>query len=163
MNREELFQKLCGILLGFIMGALLLFVAVTMGGCSKRVVYVPQTSEVSKADTVRQIAVRVDSVWLRDSVYVERASGVTGDTIRIEHYRDRVQERLRVDTVYKARVDSVAVREPYPVEVVKEVNKVKGWQWALMAVGIVALMSVLLYVLYRYHRRYKERFGGFDC
>lgn len=149
MNKEEIFQRLCEIFVGFVVGAVLLFVAATMGGCSKRVVYVPQSSEASKADTIREFAMRIDSVWLRDSVYVERSSGLSGDTIRIEHYRDRVQERLRVDTVYRARTDSVAIREPYPVEVVKEVNRIKSWQWVLMSVGIVALIIAAIGIISR--------------
>lgn len=147
MSKEGIFQRLCEIFAGFVVGAVLLFVAVTMGGCSRKVVYVPTESRVVNADTIRQVATRTDSVWLRDSVYVERVSGLTGDTIRMEVYRDRYRDRLRVDTIYRARIDSVAVREPYPVEVVKEVNRIKSWQWALMAVGIVALIPAGVWIV----------------
>lgn len=106
-------------------------------GCT-RTIYEPLDRVVYKTDTLRQTNVRIDSIIERDSVAVY----VKGDTVRITQYRDRLRWRDRVDTVYKARVDTTRVEVPVAVE--KELSR---WEKLKMDFGGLALGGVLVLVL----------------
>lgn len=106
-------------------------------GCT-RTIYEPLDRVVYKTDTLRQTNVRIDSIIERDSVAVY----VKGDTVRITQYRDRLRWRDRVDTVYKARVDTTRVEVPVAVE--KELSR---WEKLKMDFGGLALGCVLVLVL----------------
>ncbi len=137
---------------GLILAYLVLVIAVICVlacGCS-RAVYVPVESVSYRTDTLRVINSRVDSVVMRDSVAVY----VKGDTVRITQYRDRLRWRDRVDTVYKARVDTARVEVPVAVE--KELSR---WEKIKMDFGGLALGGVLVllvaavgWILYRRRR-----------
>ena len=138
---------------GLILAYLVLVIAVICVlacGCS-RAVYVPVESVSYRTDTLRVINSRIDSVVMRDSVAVY----VNGDTVRITQYRDRLRWRDRVDTVYKARVDTARVEVPVAVE--KELSR---WEKIKMDFGGLALGGVLVLVaaavgwlLYRRRRK----------
>lgn len=106
-------------------------------GCT-RTIYEPLDRVVYKTDTLRQTNVRIDSIIERDSVSVY----VKGDTVRITQYRDRLRWRDRVDTVYKARVDTTRVEVPVAVE--KELSR---WEKLKMDFGGFALGGILVLVL----------------
>ena len=138
---------------GLILAYLVLVIAVICVlacGCS-RAVYVPVESVSYRTDTLRVINSRIDSVVMRDSVAVY----VNGDTVRITQYRDRLRWRDRVDTVYKARVDTARVEVPVAVE--KELSR---WEkikmdfggWALGG-GLVLLAAAVGWLLYRRRRK----------
>ena len=121
------------------------------GGCTRKV-YVPTEHIVYSTDTVYEAVLRVDSVIQRDSVAVVQK----GDTVLITRYRDRYRVKERTDTVYKAKTDSVRVREPYPVE--RELTK---WEQTkldfggmflggLIAVGVAA---VIVWIVKRKRRK----------
>ena len=128
------------------MAALLL-----LGGCTRKV-YVPTEHIVYSTDTVYEAALRVDSVIQRDSVAVVQK----GDTVLITRYRDRYRVKERTDTVYKAKTDSVRVREPYPVE--RELTK---WEQTKMdfggmfLVGLIAVWvaAVIVWIVKRKRRK----------
>ncbi len=106
-------------------------------GCT-RTIYEPLDRVVYKTDTLKQTNVRIDSIIERDSVAVY----VKGDTVRITQYRDRLRWRDRVDTVYKARVDTTRVEVPVAVE--KELSR---WEKLKMDFGGFALGGILVLVL----------------
>ena len=120
------------------------------GGCTRKV-YVPTEHIVYSTDTVYEAVLRVDSVIQRDSVAVVQK----GDTVLITRYRDRYRVKERTDTVYKAKTDSVRVREPYPVE--RELTK---WEqtkmdFGGMAIGglcAVAVLAVAVWIIQRKRR-----------
>ena len=114
---------------------MLLAMAVLMlsGGCTRKV-YVPTEHIVYSTDTVYEAVLRVDSVIQRDSVAVVQK----GDTVLITRYRDRYRVKERTDTVYKAKTDSVRVREPYPVE--RELTK---WEQTKMDFGGMAIGGLI--------------------
>ena len=120
------------------------------GGCTRKV-YVPTEHIVYSTDTVYEAVLRVDSVIQRDSVAVVQK----GDTVLITRYRDRSRVKERTDTVYKAKTDSVRVREPYPVE--RELTK---WEqtkmdFGGMAIGglcAVAVLAVAVWIIKRKRR-----------
>lgn len=125
--------------------------ALALTSCTKRV-YVPTEHIVYNTDTVHEAELRVDSVIQRDSVAVVQK----GDTVLITRYRDRYRVRERSDTVYKAKTDSVRVREPYPVE--RELTK---WEQTKMDFGgmflggliAVVVSAVILWIVKRKRRK----------
>lgn len=78
--------------------------------CSPKTIYVPEVhyEYITRTDTF----VRIDSVSIKDSIYVTQK----GDTVRIERwhvqYRDRWREKVVRDTIMRS--DTISV--PYPVE-----------------------------------------------
>lgn len=105
---------------------------VALCGC-KAAEYVPVESLVVRTDTVYSAKFRVDSVIMRDSVLVVQK----GDTLIVSKVRDRWRDRVVRDTVYRSAIDTVRVREPYPVE--KELTR---WQRARLDLGTVALGGI---------------------
>lgn len=90
-----------------------------------RTVYVPQT----EVHTEYRDRLKIDSVYVRDSIHVDRA----GDTVKI--YRDRWRDRWRIERDTVRKTDSI----PYPVEVVREVKHIpKVYRWSLwVALAVV--------------------------
>lgn len=100
-------------------------------------------STVEKAMDVQYVSqsnvsghVRVDSVVLRDSVFVREQS----DTVFYTKYRTVYKERLRVDTFL--RCDTVFLDREVVVEKLREPAKKSGLVWK---VPIVALLLFLLW------------------
>lgn len=106
---------------------LLLFLSAT--SCTRHV-YVPV--ETTKSDTVYLNRVQLDSIYMRDSVFIEKS----GDTIREFQYKYIYRFKDRIDTLYISKTDSIQV--PYPVEVVKY----KTPQWCWWALGGIVLLLV---------------------
>ena len=135
--------------------ALTACVALCIGSCT-RTLYVPVESEHVTTDTVRSVQLRVDSVWLRDSIVTLQR----GDTVWIERYRDRYRYLLTTDTLWQTHTDSVVKREPYPVEVVKEVpRQLSWWQSIRLWIGNVSLGVILLVLgfgAWRFYRRLRR-------
>lgn len=107
--------------------------AVLLTGCKTREI----VTEVVRTDTVFQNHVRRDSVYLHDSVYVSEKQ--RNDTVWLTTTRWRTQyvDRLKLDTVYRSRVDSVCR------EVVNEVPaRLTWWQQARLHIA-----NILLYAL----------------
>lgn len=109
---------------------LLLFLAILAATSCTRHVYVPV--ETTKSDTVYLNRVQLDSIYMRDSVFIEKS----GDTIREFQYKYIYRFKDRIDTLYISRTDSIQV--PYPVEVVKY----KTPQWCWWALGGIVLLLV---------------------
>lgn len=100
--------------------------------------YVPvetaQTEYVNKTDTF----IQKDSVFCRDSIYVEK----NGDTVTVNKvryvYKDKWKEVVKVDSFIKT--DSVQV--PYPVE-----KNLSRWEKMKMDAGGIALGACLLFII----------------
>lgn len=93
---------------------LCLFIAcafLTMCGCSPRIKYITQIQH----DSVYVNKVKTDSVYVKDSIFIDRS----GDTVYKEVWKWRIKEVSLHDTTLVCKTDSI----PYPVEVVKYVNK----------------------------------------
>ena len=126
--------------------AIMVFSGLVLGGCKTKYVSVPEihTEYITSVDTT----VRKDSVYLRDSVYVERK----GDTLYVHKtlYRDRYHNiyKVKKDTVVKR--DSVNVA--YPVE--KEMSRSERLFVAMgkfFAALVIALLFVIGVKLYKRH------------
>lgn len=129
--------------------AVIAVLGLSLAGCS-RVQYVPVPSV--RTDTVWRTAASTDTTVLRDSIHVEiRAAS---DTVWVTRYKERVRwrDRVRTDTVFASRRDSVPV--PYPVErepTWRERAAVKAFPWLA---GVAALLSFVVIRLVK--KRVKE-------
>lgn len=100
------------------------------------------TVERVKTDTLIQTKVQKDSIWLHDSITVSEK----GDAIRIEKWHTKYIEKQVHDTTYISKTDSI----PYPVEVIKEVPRQRGWlEKTLLGVGGMALMALIVGIAVR--------------
>lgn len=150
--RDKRFVSAYGALVTWLALMLLAMAALMLSGGCTRKVYVPTEHTVYNTDTVYEAVLRVDSVIQRDSIAVIQK----GDTVLITRYRDRYRVKQRTDTVYKAKTDSVRVREPYPVE--RELTK---WEQTKMdfggmfLVGLIAVWvaAVIVWIVKRKRRK----------
>lgn len=113
-----------------------LIIAVLLGMCScTRTIYVPVTSV--QHDSIYLHTHSRDSIMVRDSVTIHEK----GDTIWLTRWRTEYRDRIRIDTAYIERRDSVAV--PYPVE-----KKLSARERFYMGAGKVALPVAAVCVLW---------------
>lgn len=114
-------------------------------GC-KSVQYVPL--ETVKTDSVYIDRFQRDSIYIRDSVYVNRWTA--GDTV----YQDKIvykyiyRDKVKYDTINVLRSDTVCV--PYPVE--RRLTKweqvrlnVGGWAIAVVVITILVIVGCVVY------------------
>ena len=92
-------------------------------GCKTRTV-VMTVPEV-RTDTVIISKSQRDSIWLHDSVHVSEKT--EGDTVWLEvsKWHTKYVEKVVRDTTYISTHDTIPM--PYPVEVIKEVEKDLNW------------------------------------
>lgn len=117
-------------------------ILILIGGCTKTI-YVP----------VETVTIRNDSAYKAvyiDRLIVERDTVNTytkGDTVFQERIKWRVRNTETHDTIVQLKTDSIEVAKPYPVEVVKEVEKkLRWWQTALIWIGIASIIGVCISV-----------------
>ena len=124
-----------------------IFVCIAFVGCkTKEYVTVP----VHHTDTLRLVQHHRDSIYLHDSTFVREY--IQGDTVRIvtEMWHTKYRDRLKTDTLYRSRTDSVPV--PYPV--VKEVKKpLTMIEKGLMGTGIASIVGLLFYFFILFKKR----------
>ena len=124
----------------------MLLSAVVMVSCKTKE-YVPVVEH--HTDTLRLVQHHRDSIYLHDSTFVREY--IQGDTVRIitEMWHTKYRDRLKMDTIYRSRTDSVPV--PYPV--VKEVAaKLSAWQKFRLHLANILLMVVGLFVGLKIYR-----------
>lgn len=126
---------LIGCYLMFVIAALLGWL---LTGCTTTR-YVPVVEH--KTDTLLWHSNTHDSIYVHDSIHVREK----GDTVLIDRWHTRWRDRWQYDTIYISKADSVP--QPYPVEVVKEVERpLTWWQQALMGVGGFVIFWVIIFV-----------------
>ena len=106
---------------------LLLLILLAFAGCKTKTVLVP----VDRVKIEYRDRLRVDSVYNSDTTYIRKIN----DTVLVDIIRWRNKYILKKDSII--RTDSI----PYPVEVVREVNKLTKWQrWRLNVLNIIVLV-----------------------
>lgn len=127
MNDYDRYRYVCCII-GI---TLILALAAMCIGC-KSVQYVPV--ETVRTDTCYINRLRTDSLVIRDSLVVDRK----GDTVFVDRWRWRERYTNRTDTLYRSRVDTIAV--PYPVE--RKQSRMERVKSVLgdIAIGITAII-----------------------
>lgn len=128
MRDNEKCRYVC-VVIGWVLIAVL---AVMCLGC-KSVQYVPV--ETVRTDTCYMNKIRTDSVYVRDSVVVERG----GDTIKVTSWRWRERYVVQRDTIYRSKTDSIAV--PYPVE-----RELSRWEKTKQDIGGIAIGAFIAVV-----------------
>lgn len=125
--------------------------ALLLGGCkTTKTVYVPTETASVRTDSAATVRVIDRLIIERDTVSVR----MSGDTLVKETVKWRVREVTKTDTVFRAHTDTLRVREPYPVEVVKKVERrLHWWQTALMWSGGAALIGICIAVWWLIRRR----------
>lgn len=122
-----------------------LMIAIGLSSC-KQIQYVPVEKVVTKDSLVVKKEI--------DSVYVKVKEYVGGDTV----YRDSVVFRyvLRTDTIHTHSRDSI----PYPVEVVKEVERsLNGYEKTMIRLGwclIVLLVCIVGWRVVKWYLKLKS-------
>ena len=113
----------------------------------------PTIVERVRTDTVRITQQQRDSIYLRDSIFVNQWQ--SGDTIF--QVRDRWHTQYvmkeRTDTFYKAKVDSVPV--PYPV-IKKVPAELTWWQQCRLHLANIVLWVILIIALWWAVKRCKR-------
>ena len=120
--------------------------AVALAGCKTREVVVTE----HHTDTLRLTQHHRDSIYSHDSTFVREY--IQGDTVRIvtEMWHTKYRDRLKTDTLYRSRTDSVPV--PYPV--IKEVKKpLNFFEKAMMGTGIGSIVGILFYCIILIRKR----------
>lgn len=101
------------------------------------------TVEHVRTDTTYITRHHRDSVWLHDSIFMKE--WLAGDTVYqlSDRWHTRYVERLRIDTTYVSKTDSVPV--PYPVEKIVKVDKpLTWWQRLRMMIGGIVLIGLVV-------------------
>ena len=106
-----------------------------MSGC-KSVKYIPVKTTETRTDYVDRF--KTDSVHVRDSVFVM----MQGDTVYRDRWHTEYREVYVRDTIHASERDTI--REPYPVEIVKEKYKVpKSLWWLVILLAGLSVPSIL--------------------
>lgn len=111
----------------------LLPLALCFGACRPRIKVI-ETERV-RTEYEERLHLERDSIYLHDSIYIERS----GDTIYKERWHTRYREILRHDTAFVEHRDSIA----YPVVV--EVEKPRHWLHRL-ELGFYRIVLLLLLI-----------------
>ena len=110
--------------------------ALLMCSC-KSIEYVPVIEKEVHHDSIYFTHLQRDSIWLHDSIRVEAKN----DTIKIEKWHTKYIEKLRVDTTYIAKTDTVPVPYEVKVEVPAKISKT---QKGLMMIGLLSIMAAIV-------------------
>ena len=104
-----------------------------LAGCS-RAQYVPV--ETVRRDSIYLTQIQRDSIYKYDSIHVRDK----GDTVFVDRYKYLFVDKLRRDTLYVCRTDTIRV--PYPVE-----RELTAWQRVKLEAGGYAVCAVVVTVL----------------
>lgn len=143
-----------GIDLRALLTSVAVFVLSLCAGCTRKI-YVPVETQRVSIDTVSLLRHRVDTVYDCDSIVII----TRGDTVCKESFRIRYRTRLRTDTVYRSRTDTIPVAYPVPAE--PPASKSTPGQRLRSAAGQfipVILVAVILAAVMRARERRRE--GG---
>ena len=90
-----------------------------------------------RTEFVWQVKQIHDSIYLRDSVFVEKK----GDTVYLNKWRTHYRERLVHDTIIVETTDTLRIKEVANKEVVKSPNFFQMWKAYI--IGAVAIILII--------------------
>ena len=120
----------------FVIALLALAIVWLLSSCrSVRVI----EKEIIKTDTVNTTKLRIDSIYINDSIYIREFT--QGDTVHIttDRWHTRWRDRILYDSIYIAQRDTVTVTTTKEVP-----RKLNGWQWFQIWTGRLALLAIAL-------------------
>lgn len=112
----------------------LIFLATILYSC-KSIQYVPV--ETTKRDTTYLSQTKIDSIYHRDSIYVERK----GDTVYLSKYKYLYKYIEKHDTLWQEKVDTIQVA--YPVEA-----QLTKWQKIKINIGEYLITAIALVIIW---------------
>lgn len=112
----------------------LIFLATILYSC-KSIQYVPV--ETTKRDTTYLSQTKIDSIYHRDSIYVERK----GDTIYLSKYKYLYKYIEKHDTLWREKTDTIQV--VYPVEA-----QLTKWQKIKINIGEYLITAITLVIIW---------------
>ena len=136
------------------MGIIIALVLV-LSGCKTRTVVI--TVPKVRTDTLIITKSQRDSIWLHDSIHVSEKTENDTVFLEVKKWHTKYIETRTRDTIYIATHDTIP--QPYPVEVIKEVERdLSWWQKTKMWVGGIAMLLLLAWFVWQaaliYMRRY---------
>lgn len=111
-----------------------IFLATILYSC-KSIQYVPV--ETMKRDTTYLSQTKIDSIYHRDSIYVERK----GDTVYLSKYKYLYKYIEKHDTLWREKVDTIQVA--YPVEA-----QLTKWQKIKINIGEYLKTIIILVIIW---------------
>ena len=112
----------------------LIFLATILYSC-KSIQYVPV--ETTKRDTTYLSQTKIDSIYHRDSIYVERK----GDTVYLSKYKYLYKYIEKHDTLWREKVDTI--QAAYPVEA-----QLTKWQKIKINIGEYLITAIALVIIW---------------
>lgn len=112
----------------------LIFLATILYSC-KSIQYVPV--ETTKRDTTYLSQTKIDSIYHRDSIYIEHK----GDTVYLSKYKYLYKYIEKHDTLWREKVDTVRVA--YPVEA-----QLTKWQKIKINIGEYLITAIALVIIW---------------
>lgn len=112
----------------------LILLAIMLYGC-KSIQYVPV--ETIKRDTTYISQIKIDSIYHRDSIYVEHK----GDTVYLSKYKYLYKYIEKHDTLWHEKTDTIQV--VYPVEA-----QLTKWQKIKINMGEYLIAAIVLIVIW---------------
>lgn len=112
----------------------LILLAIMLYGC-KSIQYVPV--ETIKRDTTYISQIKIDSIYHRDSIYVEHK----GDTVYLSKYKYLYKYIEKHDTLWREKTDTIHV--VYPVEA-----QLTKWQKIKINMGEYLIAAIVLIVIW---------------
>lgn len=121
----------------------LIFLATILYSC-KSIQYVPV--ETIKRDTTYISQIKIDSVYHRDSIYVEHK----GDTVYLSKYKYLYKYIEKHDTLWQEKVDTIQVAYPVEAQLTKwQKIKINMGEYLITAIALVIIWLCVKYFIKR--------------
>lgn len=121
----------------------LIFLATILYGC-KSIQYVPV--ETTKRDTTYISQIKIDSIYHRDSIYVERK----GDTVYLSKYKYLYKYIEKHDTLWREKTDTIQVVYPVEAQLTKwQKIKINMGEYLITAIALVIIWLCAKYFIKR--------------
>lgn len=98
-----------------------------------------------RTEFVWQVKQIHDSIYLRDSVFVEKK----GDTIYLNKWRTQYRERLVHDTLIVTKADTLRIKEVANKEVVKSPSFFQMWKAYIIGAVVMLLIAGCAFVAHK--------------
>lgn len=121
----------------------LIFLATILYSC-KSIQYVPV--ETTKRDTTYLSQTKIDSVYHRDSIYVEHK----GDTVYLSKYKYLYKYIEKRDTLWHEKTDTIQVAYPVEAQLSKwQKIKINMGEYLIAAIVLIAIWLCAKYFIKR--------------
>lgn len=121
----------------------LMLLAIILYGC-KSIQYVPV--ETIKRDTTYISRTKIDSIYHRDSIYVEHK----GDTVYLSKYKYLYKYIERHDTLWREKTDTIQVAYPIEAQLTKwQKIKINMGEYLIAAIVLIAIWLCVKYFIKR--------------